>query len=110
MNMLNKLSIGAIALAVLALGLRFVVTKIAPGEVGVVNAEWTGGLVEEDFGPGYHWNVGPFHTWTVFDTTVQTLHMHRDPKRAARNDDAQIQAALSVKSSDGASITLDVTL
>lgn len=110
MNMLNKLAIGVIALAVLALGLRFLVIKIEPGEVGVVNAEWTGGLVEQDYRAGYHWSIGPFHTWTVFDTTVQTLHMHRNAERAARNDDAEIEAALSVKSSDGASITLDVSL
>lgn len=110
MRALRIVSIALVALAALALCLRFVVIKIAPGEAGVVNAEWTGGLVERDFGPGYHWSVGPFHTWTVFDTTVQTLHMHRESERAALNDDAMVETALSVKSSDGASITLDVTL
>jgi len=110
MKGIRLISVGVIALGIMALGLRFLVIKIEPGEVGVVNAEWTGGLVEEDFGAGYHWNIGPLHTWTVFDTTIQTLHMHRDPRRAARNDDAMIESALNVKSSDGAAITLDITL
>ncbi len=110
MKGLRYVSAGIIVLAVLALGLRFLVIKIEPGEIGVVNAEWTSGLIEEDFGPGFHWSVGPLHTWTVFDGTVQTLHMHRDRDRAARNDDADVERALEVKSSDGATITIDVTL
>lgn len=102
MKTLNILSIGVIALAALAMGLRSLTVKIDPGQTGVLNAEWTSGLVREDFKPGFHWDVGPLHTWTIFDTTVQTLSM-------SRREETQ-EGPLQVKSSDGATVTMDVTV
>ena len=110
MKQLRWISIALIILAVVALSLRFMLIKLEPGEIGVLNAEWTTGLVEEDYGPGYHWNVGPLHTWSILDGRVQTLHMHRDRDRAGRTEDAQVYEALQLKSNDGATITLDITL
>lgn len=104
MRLLNAASIlvfVAVALGVMA---RMAVIKIRPGHVGVVNQEWTGGFVEQDFGPGYHLDLGPFHTWTVFDTTVQTLHM----KRLQPGEEGT--APLQVKSADGATVTMDVSI
>ncbi len=102
MRTLNLISVGILGLAALGIGLRSLTIKIEPGQVGVVNAEWTSGLVREDYKPGFHWDVGPFHTWTVFDTTVQTLSM-------SRREEAQ-EGALQIKSADGATVTMDVTV
>lgn len=96
-----------IGFAALALALFSLTIKIKPGETGVVNAEWTSGFVEHDFGPGYHWDIGPFHTWTVFDTTVQTLNLNRDTEHAAHGE---VEGPLIVKSGDGATVTTDVTI
>jgi regulator of protease activity HflC (stomatin/prohibitin superfamily) len=104
---MRKLSLAVIALAILAAVLLSLTIKIKPGMTGVVNAEWTSGLVEHDYGPGYHWDVGPMHTWTLFDTTVQTLHFNRDVEHAPHGDAV---GPLSVKSGDGATVTLDVTI
>lgn len=106
MKWLRTLSIVVLVAVVSALVLRFLVIKIEPGTTGVVNAEWTGGLVERDFGPGYHWSIGPLHTWTVYDTTVQTLHMVRSPKQSS----GDTYPPLLVKSKEGADVALDVTL
>lgn len=99
--------IGIITLGVLALILRMITTKIEPGEVGVVNANFTGGLIEKDYGPGYWWSIGPMHTWQHFDTTVQTLHMKRNQ---AATIDAQVEGALLVRSSDGANVSVDLSI
>jgi hypothetical protein len=104
--MLRLFSVGVLVLVIGALILRMLVVKIEPGTTGVVNAEWTGGLVEKDFGPGYHWSVGPLHTWSIYDTTVQTLHMVRDQNQGH----GDVYSALLVKSKEGADVTLDVTL
>ena len=48
--MLRNASIGVIGLIVILLVLRMLVIKIEPGQIGVLNAEWTTGLVEEDYG------------------------------------------------------------
>lgn len=102
MRPISWVSIGILTLAGLGLLLRSLTIKIEPGQTGVVNAEWTAGLVQQDFGPGYAWDIGPLHTWTVFNTTVQTLNM----SRGNRADEGPLQ----VKSSDGATVTLDVTI
>jgi regulator of protease activity HflC (stomatin/prohibitin superfamily) len=98
-----------VGLCALGLALRALTIKIEPGHTGILNAEWTVGLVKDDFGPGYHFDVGPLHTWTVFDTTVQTLNMSRrepgdEPTRA------RDEGPLQVKSADGATVTMDVTV
>ena len=107
MRTVNLASLLVIAVIGVLIVLRMLTIKIEPGQTGVVNAEWTGGLIEQDFGPGYHWDVGPFHTWSVFDTRVQTLHMTRDTDRGGVGDQ---YPPLLVNSSDGATVTVDVTL
>ncbi|MEZ5963869.1 MAG: SPFH domain-containing protein [Planctomycetota bacterium] len=101
MKSINIVSFLVIGVAALGIGLRSLTIKIPPGETGVVNAEWTRGFIHQDYGPGYHWDVGPLHTWFLFDTTVQTLNMSRK---------AEAEGPLQVKSSDGATVTLDVTV
>lgn len=98
--------IGILALAATAIVLRVLVIKIEPGQAGVLNAEWTGGLVEKDYDAGYHWNLGPLHTWEVWDTTVQTMHM----VSSRQQGHGDVHDALTVKSTEGADVTLDVTI
>lgn len=104
---MKTLSYIVIGLTILGIMLFSLTVKIKPGQIGVVNAEWTSGFIEKDFGPGYHWDIGPFHTWTVFETTVQTLHLNRDTDHAPHGETA---GPLVVKSGDGATVTLDVTI
>jgi regulator of protease activity HflC (stomatin/prohibitin superfamily) len=64
------------------------------------------GVVQEDFGPGWHWDRGPIDTWVVFDSTVQTLEMTRDPKQGSvkRRDEVKVQSL------DGYAVSVDVTI
>jgi regulator of protease activity HflC (stomatin/prohibitin superfamily) len=98
---INSVSIVVVLFALLGLGLRAFTIKIPPGQTGVLNAMWTRGLVRQDYPPGFHWDLGPLHTWTLFDTTVQTLN------RSAKDEAA---GPLNVTSADGATVTLDVTV
>jgi hypothetical protein len=101
---------GLFAISVVLLGIRLMLIKIPPGSRGVLNAEWTTGLVEKDYEPGYHWNLGPLHTWTIFDTTVQTLHMTGARGEAGSGPGTgTAYPALQVKSKDGATVSIDVT-
>lgn len=100
MKVLNSISFAVIGFAVVGLVLRALTIKIPPGQTGVLNAEWTRGLVEEDYGPGFHWDIGPLHTWIRFDTTVQTFNM------SMKEDEGPLQ----VKSADGATVAIDVTV
>ncbi len=64
------------------------------------------GVVQQDFGPGWHRDLGPIDTWVLFDKTVQTLEMSRDPRRGSMSsrDDVQVQSA------DGYAVSVDVTI
>jgi regulator of protease activity HflC (stomatin/prohibitin superfamily) len=64
------------------------------------------GVVKKDFGPGWHRDLGPIDTWQLYDSTVQTLEMTRDPQRGDRmgRDDVQVQSA------DGYAVSVDVTV
>ncbi|MCA8968635.1 MAG: hypothetical protein KDC95_02585 [Planctomycetes bacterium] len=100
MKMLNGLSLVVLLVVAILLGLRSCTLKVRPGEVGVLTEEWGQGLVEEDYGPGFHLDLGPLHSWAVFDTTVQSLSM------VAKSP----EGALQVKSADGATVTMDITI
>lgn len=113
MKFFKLISLGIIGLTVAAIGFRMCVIKIKPGQTGVLTEEWGSGLQEEDYAPGYYMALGPLHTWTVMDTTVQTLNMLRaNPKKRSRSSRRapNIIPPLKVKSSDGADVSLDITV
>lgn len=105
---------GSIAVIVLILGawivLHFATTYVPIGHVGVRTQEYgilgKRGVVEEDFGPGWHRDIGPIDSWVSFDSTVQALVMTRDPRRGSvrERDDVQVQSA------DGYAVSVDVTV
>ncbi len=80
------------------------------GQVGVriqqYNILGKQGLIQKDYTPGWHLNRGPLDKWLLFDSTVQTLEMTRDPRRGSDRsvDDIKVQSA------DGYAISLDVTV
>jgi len=62
--------------------------------------------VPKDFGPGWHRDLGPIDKWELYDSTVQTLEMTKDPTTGSRQgrDDVKVQSA------DGYAISVDVTV
>lgn len=90
--------------------LKLTVSHVPMGVVGVRTQEYAilgkKGVVQEDFGPGWHRAIWPIDSWRYFDYTVQTLEMTRDPRRGSRQgrDDVQVQSA------DGYAVSVDVTI
>ena len=80
------------------------------GQVGVRIQQYgmfgAKGVVEEDFGAGWHRDLGPIDKWQLYDSTVQTLEMTKDP----RHGSVQGRDDVRVTSSDGSAISLDVTV
>lgn len=108
MRAINAASVIIIVLGLLVVFPRFVIIKIKPGQTGVLNKQFAGGLVNEDFGPGYWLDIGAMHTWVIMDTTVQTLNMLRQNKGFVSR--AGLKKPLTVKSKDGADVMMDVTI
>lgn len=90
--------------------LKLLTIYVPMGQVGVRTQEYgvfgTKGVVQEDFSPGWHRDLGPIDSWQLFDSTVQTLEMTRDPSRGSKRgrDDVQVQSA------DGYAVSVDVTI
>lgn len=83
--------------------------RINPDEVGV-RTDNLGfderGIVQEDFGPGWHLNIPLVHTWTVFPARVRRVELTKDPRyRSAIGDEG-----LLVQSSDGDRVMLDLNI
>jgi regulator of protease activity HflC (stomatin/prohibitin superfamily) len=82
---------------------------IEVGQVGVRTLEvgFSGkGVVPEDFGPGWHRDLGPLDSWVVFDSTVQTLELTRNPSQGSNQGADHVQ----VQTADGNLVSVDVTV
>ena len=83
---------------------------IPAGFVGVRTQEYavfgTKGVVKKDYGPGWHRDFGPIDSWQIYDSTVQSLEMTRDPYRGSEKgrDDIRVQSL------DGYAVSVDVTV
>ena len=112
MKLIKIASFAIVAVAIAAILFRACFKKIEPGQAGILNKNWGGGLQEKDFTQGYYLALGGLYTWHVMDTTVQTLSMLRPTpgKRTNRTNRTGVFGALKVKSSDGADVTLDITI
>jgi len=111
---MKSIKIISILVIVLVIGayilMKFTVSHVPVGTVGVRTQEYAlfgkKGVVQQDFGPGWHRAIWPIDSWKYFDSTVQTLEMTRDPRQGSRKgrDDVQVQSA------DGYAVSVDVTI
>lgn len=89
---------------------RALTVQVRLGQAGVRIQQYSllgkQGVVTKDFAPGWHRDLGPIDRWEIFDTTVQSLEMSKDPDRGDRagRDDVKVQSA------DGYKVSLDVTV
>ncbi|MBT3290028.1 MAG: hypothetical protein HN849_07210 [Victivallales bacterium] len=103
-------AIVVITIAGLWLLLMFLTVDIRAGQVGVRTQELgilgRKGVVAKDSGPGWHRNFGFIDSWELYDSTVQTLEMTRDPEQGSRRGKDDVE----VTSGDGYRVSVDVTI
>jgi len=111
MKLIRNISIAVVLIFAGALLIVWqAITYIPVGKVGVRIQQYGlfggKGVVPEDFGPGWHRDIGPIAKWEEYDSTVQTLEMTREPEYGSERgrDDVQIQSA------DGYAVSVDVTV
>ena len=109
---------------------NFLFIRIELGETGVRTQQYAilgkKGVVEKDFGPGWHRNIPLLDIWKIFDSTVQTTEFTTEQER---QETRKIYSFLSqtsrkyldatpvggpgqveLKSKDGYTVRLDVTV
>ncbi len=106
-------TVSAIVIAVILGGwftVKLLTVDIPIGRVGVRIQQYgvlgKRGVVQTDFGPGWHRDLGPIDSWVTYDSTVQTLEMTQERGRGSSigQDDVKVQSV------DGNKISLDVTV
>lgn len=114
-----------IILVVLYFSIHTFFIKIPVGSVGVrthnLGIFGNKGVVNKDFGPGFHRSL-PFHDhWAIFDSTVQTLEMTGTPyyRKVAsrflssvelRNLHSETAPEIEIITKEGYNVKVDVTL
>ncbi|MGB0258941.1 MAG: SPFH domain-containing protein, partial [Coraliomargarita sp.] len=117
-----------IAVAGVFIAANFLFKRIELGETGVRTQQYAilgdKGVVQKDFGPGWHRNLPLLDTWKVFDSTVQTTEFTTEQERKETKriysflssssqrylDSTGGTGQVELKSKDGYTVRLDVTV
>lgn len=98
-----------IAIIVIIVGVRFAIIKVSVDQVGVRTVVWgvTRGVVQRDYGPGWHRYIRKAETWDLFDSTVQTFNLTRE----ARTKDGKIVSReLPIRTADDYDVTVEIII
>lgn len=90
------------------LGIKFFVIKVGVDQVGVRTLIWgvTRGIVHKDYGPGWHRSISGIDQWDLYDSTVQTLELAKEPSRMG--NDERKEAAL--RTADDYDVSVDMVV
>lgn len=98
-----------VVVVVFIVGIKFFVIKVGADQAGVRTRVWgvSRGIVQKDYGPGWHRAISTIDQWDLYDITVQTLEMakvnsglgHDERKHVAIRtaDDYDVEVDLVVK-------------
>ncbi|MEE9605899.1 MAG: SPFH domain-containing protein [Candidatus Scalindua sp.] len=98
-----------VAIIVIIAGIRFAIIRVAVDQIGVRTVVWgvTRGVVQRDYGPGWHRYIRKVETWDLFDGTVQTFNLTRE----ARTKDGKIESReLPIRTADDYDVTVDIII
>ncbi|MCF6150219.1 MAG: hypothetical protein E3K37_16380 [Candidatus Kuenenia sp.] len=67
-------------IALFIVGIKFFVIKVGADQVGVRTRVWgvSRGIVQRDYGPGWHRAISTIDQWDLYDITVQTLELAKE--------------------------------
>lgn len=123
-------SLTIVAVIIVFLAIDFLFIRIELGQTGVRTQQYAflgkKGVVQEDFGPGWHRNLPLLDTWNIFDSTVQTTEFTTEQERTETRKIYSFLSATSrkyldvvpvggpgqieLKSKDGYTVRLDATV
>ena len=115
---MKLLKVTAAALGALLLVMLFagaLVERIEPGEIGVRQNLWGDGIVEEDFGAGFHLGILGMHAWHRLDRRTHFLTFSETEGRdrasyAPATANSMERPPLEIRTVDNNAASLDVTI
>ncbi|MCF6157817.1 MAG: hypothetical protein E3K32_04440 [wastewater metagenome] len=97
-----------ILIAIFVIGIKFFVIKVGVDQVGVRTIIWgvKRGIVQKDYGPGWHRAISSIDQWDLYDGTVQTLELAKEP--SGIGSDERKEAA--VRTADDYDVSVDMVI
>ncbi|MDF1800299.1 MAG: SPFH domain-containing protein [Planctomycetota bacterium] len=104
----TKVLMGIAALMLLGwIGFALLFERVPPTMIGVKQVQWSGGgIIEEDFGTGFHLGISGYHKWYLLDRRTQFLTFSDDGDR----EGGAMQPALKIITSDNNRVSVDLTV
>ncbi|MDR4506803.1 MAG: SPFH domain-containing protein [Candidatus Brocadiaceae bacterium] len=98
----------AIIILVIAfvVGVKFFVIKVGVDQVGVRTRIWgvSRGIVERDYGPGWHRAISTIDQWDLYDSTVQTLELAKEPSYQGHDERKHV----ALRTADDYDVSVDL--
>ena len=82
--------------------------KVGVDQVGVRTRIWgvTRGIVHKDYGPGWHRAVSGIDQWDLYDSTVQTLELAKEPSHMGHDE----RKEAAVRTADDYDVSVDMVV
>lgn len=99
--------IGIVAfIATFIIGIKFFVIKVGVDQVGVRTIIWgvNRGIVQKDYGPGWHRAITAIDQWDLYDSTVQTLELAKEPSRMGHDE----RKEAAIRTADDYDVSADI--
>ena len=95
-------------LIIFIIGIKFFVIKVGVDQLGVRTRIWgvTRGIVEKDYGPGWHRAISAIDQWDLYDGTIQTLELAKEPSQLGHDERKEI----AVRTADDYDVSVDMIL
>lgn len=93
-------------IAVAIISIKFFVIKVGVDQVGVRTIIWgvKRGIVQMDYGPGWHRALTAIDQWDLYDSTVQTLELAKEPSRIGHDE----RKEAAIRTADDYDVSVDM--
>ncbi|HHT9125391.1 MAG TPA: SPFH domain-containing protein [Candidatus Brocadiia bacterium] len=90
---------------IMYVGFKLCVTKVGIDQTGVRTKAWGvgKGMIQRDYGPGWHRRIPNIDEWDFYDTTVQTLEMTKEATK-----EGQERQNILIRTADDYEVAVDI--
>src|SRR5574337_1744493 len=88
------------------ISIKFFVIKVGVDQVGVRTIIWgvKRGIVQKDYGPGWHRAISGIDQWDLYDSTIQTLELAKEPSRLGHDE----RKEAAIRTADDYDVSADI--